>query len=44
VNGVLVGMILCPIQVSDGDDEGVSKTESQQSQGRLKVRMTNRPS
>jgi hypothetical protein len=29
VNGVVVGMIPCPIQVSDDDDEGVSETESQ---------------
>jgi hypothetical protein len=29
VNGVVVGMISCPIQVSDDDDEGVSETESQ---------------
>jgi hypothetical protein len=28
VNGVMVGIIFCPIQVSDGDDEGVSETDS----------------
>jgi hypothetical protein len=29
VNGVVVGMIPCSIQVSDGDDEGISETKSQ---------------
>jgi hypothetical protein len=30
VNGVVVGLISCPIQVFDGDDKGVSETKSQE--------------
>jgi hypothetical protein len=44
VNGVMIGMIPYPIQVSNDNDEGISETESQGNQWILKVRMINRPS
>jgi hypothetical protein len=44
VNGVMIGMIPYPIQVSNDNDEGISETESQGNRWILKVRMINRSS
>jgi hypothetical protein len=44
VNGVMIGMISYPIQVSNDNDEGISETESQGNRWILKVRMINRSS